>query len=184
VGDRTEIYASAGKGFHSNDARGTTISIDPASGDPADRVSPLVDSHAFEVGFRSFVAERLNVSAALWLLELDSELLFIGDAGNTEASRPSKRYGVEFPLYYRPTETLTLDLELALTQSKFTEFDAAGDKIPGAIDEVLSAGVSWQKPSGLYGSLRMRYFGPRPLVEDGSVESQSSTVVNLSAGYR
>src|SRR5690606_13913041 len=83
VGGRTEVYVSAGKGFHSNDARGTTITIDPSSGEPAERVSPLVDSHQLELGFRSFVAERLNVSAALWYLELDSELLFIGDAGNT-----------------------------------------------------------------------------------------------------
>src|SRR5690606_14700043 len=100
VGADTELYVSAGKGFHSNDARGTTISVDPATGDPAERVSPLVDSHQIEVGFRTFVERRLNLSAALWYLELDSELVFIGDAGNTEASRPSRRYGLELPLYY------------------------------------------------------------------------------------
>ena len=93
----TELYVSAGKGFHSNDARGTTITVDPATGERAERVSPLVDAHELEVGFRSFVEERLNVSAALWYLELDSELLFIGDAGTTEPSRPSKRYGISCP---------------------------------------------------------------------------------------
>ncbi len=91
-------------------------------------MSPLVDSHALELGFRTFVDRKLNVSAALWLLELDSELLFIGDAGNTEASRPSRRYGIEVPLYYRPNDRLTFDVELALTRSEFTEFDPAGDR--------------------------------------------------------
>jgi hypothetical protein len=182
--DNTELYVSTGKGFHSNDARGTTITIDPVSGDPADPVSPLVDAHEFEVGFRSFVEQRLNVSAALWYLELDSELLFVGDAGNTEASRPSKRYGLEVPLYYRPTDRVTLDLELAFTQSEFTEFDPAGDEIPGSIDRVLAAGITYENPDGFYGSARLRHFGPRPLIEDGSVESDASTIFNASIGFR
>ena len=180
----TELYVSAGKGFHSNDARGTTITVDPVTGDPAEPVSPLVDAHEFELGFRSFVERRFNLSAALWYLELDSELLFIGDAGNTEASRPSKRYGIEVPLYYRPTDRVTLDLELAFTQSEFTEFDPAGDEIPGSIDRVLAAGVTFENPDGFYGSARLRHFGPRPLIEDGSVESDSSTVVNAAIGFR
>ena len=184
VRDGTELYVSAGKGFHSNDARGTTITVDPATGDPAERVTPLVDSHAFEVGFRTFVESKLNVSAALWLLELDSELLFIGDAGNTEASRPSRRYGVELPLYYRLNDRLTFDVELALTHSEFTEFDPAGDEIPGSIDEVLAAGFTLQNPQGFYGTARLRYFGPRPLVEDASIESDASTVMNLSFGFK
>ncbi len=184
VSDETELYVSAGKGFHSNDARGTTITVDPVSGDAAEKVNPLVDSHELELGFRSFVDRKLNVSAALWLLELDSELLFIGDAGNTEASRPSRRYGIEVPVYYRLNDRLTFDVELALSQSKFTEFDPAGDKIPGSIDEVLAAGITLQNPQGFYGSVRLRYFGARPLLEDGSVTSDKSTVVNLQAGYK
>jgi outer membrane receptor protein involved in Fe transport len=180
----TELYLSAGKGFHSNDARGTTITVDPVSGDPADQVSPLVDAHELEVGFRTFVDRKLNVSAALWLLELDSELLFIGDAGNTEASRPSRRYGIEVPVYYRPNDRLTFDVELALTRSRFTELDPAGDEIPGSIDQVVAAGITLQNPQGFHGSLRLRYFGPRPLIEDGSIESDSSTVLNLALGYK
>ena len=184
VTDGTELYFSAGKGFHSNDARGTTITVDPATGDPADKVNPLVDSHQLELGFRTFVDRKINVSAALWLLELDSELLFIGDAGNTEASRPSRRYGLEVPFYYRPNDQLTFDVEVALTRSRFTEFDPAGDQIPGSIDQVVAAGVTYQSPQGFYGSLRLRHFGPRPLLEDGSIESSSSTVANLEIGYK
>jgi hypothetical protein len=182
--DNTELYVSAGKGFHSNDARGTTITVDPATGDPAKPVSPLVDAHELEVGFRTFVDRRLNVSAALWYLELDSELLFIGDAGNTEASRPSERYGLEVPIYYRLTDELTLDLELAWTHSEFTELDPAGNEIPGSIDEVVAAGITYENKDGFYGSARLRYFGPRPLIEDGSVESDPSTVVNATIGFR
>ena len=182
--DAAEVYLSPGRGFHSNDARGTTIAVDPKTGDPADPVDPLVPARTGEVGVRAFVAERVNMSAALWRVDLDSELLFIGDAGNTEASRPSARYGIEVPVYYRPTDRVTLDFEVSLTESHFTEPDPAGDEIPGSIDRVLAAGVTFEQPRGLYGSARLRYFGPRPLVEDGSVESSSSLVLNSGLGWR
>ncbi|HEY3516367.1 MAG TPA: TonB-dependent receptor, partial [Gammaproteobacteria bacterium] len=184
VSDAAEVYLSAGRGFHSNDARGTTITIDPVTGDAADQVDPLVPARTGELGVRAFVADRWNVSAALWRVDLDSELLFIGDAGNTEASRPSTRYGIEVPLYYRPTDRVTLDFEVALTESHFTEPDPAGDEIPGSVDRVLAAGVTFGQPRGLYGSARLRYFGPRPLVEDGSVESDSSLILNAGLGWR
>ena len=184
VSDAAEVYLSAGRGFHSNDARGTTITIDPVSGKAANRVDPLVRARTGELGVRAFVAERLNVSAALWRVDLDSELLFIGDAGNTEASRPSTRYGIEVPLYYRPADRVTLDFEVALTESHFTQPDPAGDEIPGSIDRVLAAGVTFEQPRGFYGSARLRYFGPRPLVEDGNVESDSSLVLNAGLGWR
>jgi outer membrane receptor protein involved in Fe transport len=184
VGTQTEVYASAGKAFHSNDARGTTITIDPVSGDPAERVDPLVASRSVELGFKSFVERKLNFSAALWLLELDSELLFVGDAGNTEASRPSRRYGIEVPVYYRLNDALTFDVELALARSRFTEDDPAGERIPGSIDRVVAAGITVQRPTGFYGNARIRYFGARPLIEDGSVASDPSTVVNAGFGYK
>lgn len=182
LSDTTELYVSAGVGFHSNDARGTTITVDPATGDPVEQVDPLVEAREVEIGFRAFADRRMNVSASLWYLELDSELLFVGDAGTTEASRPSRRYGLEVPLYYRPNDNWTFDVELALTRSAFTRFDPAGSQIPGSIDRVVAAGASVRYPSGFYGSLRLRHFGPRPLIEDGSVESDASTVLNLSAG--
>lgn len=184
LSDQVEVYASAGKGFHSNDARGTTITMDPVTGDEAERVDPLVESRGIELGVRAFTAQKLNVSAALWYLELDSELLFVGDAGNTEPSRASRRYGLELPLYYRLNDRVTFDLELALTESEFTEDDPAGSEIPGSIDRVVSAGIAFEQPRGWYGSARIRYFGPRPLIEDGSIESKSSTVVNAALGMR
>jgi outer membrane receptor protein involved in Fe transport len=37
---------------------------------------------------------------------------------------------------------------------------------------------------GVYGSVRLRYFGSRPLVEDNAVRSKATGLVNLEAGYR
>jgi len=184
LGEDTELYASAGRGFHSNDARGTTITVDPTTGAPADKVSPLVPSHEIELGFRSFVERKLNISAALWMLDLDSELLFSGDAGDTEASRASHRYGIEVPIYYRPMDRITFDFEVAFTHSRYSQDDSVGNFIPGSIEQVYAAGVTLQSPRGLFGALRYRYFGPRPLIEDASVMSSSSSVVNFEVGYK
>jgi len=182
--EQWEAYASAGRGLHSNDARGTTAAVDPIEGGAIDPVDPLVDSLGYEVGLRGFWHERLNTSIALWSLQLDSELLFVGDAGTTEASRQSERKGVEVTAYYRLTDEWTLDLEYAYTDAKFTDPAPEGDHIPGSVDKVLQTGISADLANGWFGSLRLRYFGERPLVEDGSVKSEDSTVVNLRVGYR
>lgn len=180
-----EFFVSAGLGFHSNDARGTTISVDPTDGvTPAPKVDPLVQSIGTEVGSRFTWSEKLNTSIALWYLELDSELLFVGDAGTTEASRPSQRYGLEIANYYTPVKGLSFELDAAFTEAEFDDNDPAGEDIPGALNTVVSAAVTGQLESGWLASMRLRHFGPRPLIEDGSVESDSTTTANLRAGYQ
>ena len=47
---RTEFFVNAGYGFHCNDVRGVTITVDPATGLPADKVPFLVRSKGAEVG--------------------------------------------------------------------------------------------------------------------------------------
>lgn len=180
----TEVYANGGFAYHSNDARGTTITVDPQTGDPAARVDPLVRSKGAEIGVRSTLIPGLHTTVALWYLALDSELLFVGDAGTTEGSRPSRRYGVEWTNFYRVTPWLTLDADFAFAHSEFTDDDPAGQRIPGAFATVIAAGATVNLPYNLFGSLRLRHFGPRPLIEDNSVRSGSNTLVNLELGYK
>ncbi len=181
----TEIFLNAGMGLHSNDARGSTITVDPA-----DKVTPLqqspllVRSRGAEVGVKTSPVAGLESAVALFVLNLDSELLFVGDAGTTEASRPSRRVGVEWTNRYRVNPWLALDLDVAFTRARFTDDDPAGDFIPGAPNAVVSAGLTFGKETGWYGSAKLRYFGARPLVEDDSVRSQSSTIVNARLGYK
>ena len=180
---KTEYFLNVGHGFHSNDARGTTITVDPASGAAAARVQPLVRTFGYEAGVRSELAKGLTASAALWKLEQDSELLFVGDAGTTEPSRPSQRYGLELLTQYLPTPGLAFDLSLAFTHARFRNEDPAGNYIPGAPDRVASAGMTYEGAGGWFGALRWRYFGSRPLIEDNSVRSNGTSLVNARAGY-
>ncbi|MCX7169277.1 MAG: TonB-dependent receptor, partial [Proteobacteria bacterium] len=181
---KTEYFLDIGSGFHSNDARGTTITVDPTDGvTPASSVTPLVRALGAEVGLRTALIPTVQLAASIWTLKLDSELLFIGDGGATEPSRATKRYGVELGAYYTPIEHLVADMDLAWSHARFTDFDPAGDRIPNAVETVASIGLTYNSPRGFYGGARMRYFGPGPLIEDNSVRSGSTTLVNLEGGY-
>lgn len=184
ITDNLEVYGSAGQGFHSNDARGTTVEIAAGDGTQLDPVKPLIRSSGGEIGLRRFHNEKLNASIAFWFLNLDSELIFVGDAGNTEPSGKSERKGFELTAYYHINENWTFDLEYAQTDGKYADLDSANNKLPGAIDKVVQLGISSHFPDGYFGSLRFRYFGERPLTESGNVTSDSSTMVNFRAGYR
>ncbi len=179
-----ELYLSWGEGLHSNDARGATITVDPVSGEPAERVDPLVRSRGSELGARWFLNDRLHATFAAWRLDLESELLFVGDAGNTEATRPSARRGAELGVYWFGGERWNAELEIQYTRARFDDGDPAGERIPGAIPLVASAGVNWNLDRGWFASARMRHFGRYPLVEDDAQRAQGSTVVNLRAGRR
>ena len=180
----TELYANAGMGFHSNDARGAVIRVDPATGARVDRVTPLVRARGGEVGVRTVLLRGLQSTVALWYLGLDSELLFVGDAGTTKAGRPSRRVGVEWSNYAHVTPWLTLDGDVSLSRARFDDDDPAGRFIPGALDRVITAGATVEGQRPAFGIIRLRHFGARPLVEDASVASKSTTLWNGEVGYR
>ncbi len=182
--NKTEFYVNWGRGFHSNDARGATIRVDPKTGDPADRVPPLVRSKGFELGVRSEIIPGLQSALSLYQLDFASELLFVGDAGTTEASRPSRRTGIEFSNYYRATKWLTVDADIAFARARFRDANPVGNRIPGAVEGVASVALAVDKLGPYYGALQLRYFGPRPLVEDNSVRSKKTVTLNGRIGYK
>ncbi|WOI54199.1 TonB-dependent receptor [Parvularcula sp. LCG005] len=173
--DAIELYANYGQGFHSNDVRGTTISVDPTSGDPAETVPLLVRATGAEIGAR-IERETFNVAVALFQVELDSELVFVGDAGTTEPNDASVRHGVEASAFWRPNDWLTVDAGGAITDAAF-DIDASADRISGAVENVFSGGLTAQQGQNAY-SLRLRHFGEAPLNEDGSVMSEATTLLN------
>jgi hypothetical protein len=199
--DKTEYYFNAGYGFHSNDARGTVTTVNPdprpgtrptcvdptvgaCTGDAVNPVQPLVRATGYEIGARTALIPGLQSTLTLWRLDIASELIFVGDAGTTSASRPSRRQGMEWANYWNPVTWLLIDGDLSLSSARFTDTSTVGNRIPGAIEEAASIGVSVQQSSPWSGGLRMRYFGPRALIEDNSVRSKSSTLVNLDVGYK
>ncbi len=179
----TELSFNAGSGFHSNDARGATIRVDPVTGQPVERVNPLVRATGFDVGFRTFQRNGYHGTLTAFWLELDSELLFVGDGGTTEASRPSRRVGLEWTNFWQVSRAVAVDLDATVTDAVFTDDDPAGDQIPGAIVSTVAAGVTVSNLGPWFGSLRLRYFSGGPLIEDGSVEWGPTVLLNGLFAY-
>jgi outer membrane receptor protein involved in Fe transport len=166
---RTDVFLNWGRGYHSNDVRGTTTTVDPLTHKALQKVSVLVPATGYEIGVRT--------------KELARGLQLSGDTGTTQPSRPSRRTGVELAAYYTPSPAWIIDADAAFSRARFRDSAPVGDYIPEAIQATASAGVSWTHNRWTLGA-RTRYFGPRPLIEDNSVRSASSFLVNLKVGYQ
>jgi hypothetical protein len=183
----TELYANAGLGFHSNSGLGATVTVDPLTGDPVDRASPVVRSRGAEFGVRTVAVPRLQTTATLWYLGFDSELIYVGDSGSTEIGPPSRRLGLEITNYFHPHSWVTMDFDMSFSRARFLDVPEEEDFVPGALNRVIAGGIALEPPEasrGPLGSLRLRHFGPRPLIEDRSVESRSTSLVNGEIGYK
>lgn len=181
--NNTEFYINTGMGYHSNDARGTTIQVDPVTRDAVDPVDPLVRSHGAEVGVRTAAVNGLQSTLTFFYLGLDSELVFVGDAGGTEASDASEHIGLEWANYYQPANWITLNLDVALTESRYRELDSDNDEIPNSIGRIITAGLSINPTGSWFNNFRLRHFGPRPLIETGDIRSDATTLLNFRTGY-
>jgi outer membrane receptor protein involved in Fe transport len=201
---KTEFFANAGEGFHSNDARGVTITESPIDGSQVAPSPFLVKTRGAEVGLRSKLIPGLTSAVTVFVLDSASEILFVGDAGDTVASRPSRRTGIEWTNDYRPRSWLTLEADIAATRARFLGDDprqaatyaslvgfpasqignAPGNYIPGAPNMIASAGIRLGEDTGWFAALRYRYFGPRPLTKDGAFVSPATGLLNGRLGYR
>ncbi|MQA19112.1 TonB-dependent receptor [Rugamonas sp. FT103W] len=181
---KTEFFLNYGEGFHSNDARGTTVHLTPKEREPIDPVTPLVKTRGAELGVRTEFLPGLQSSMALWKLRSASELVFSGDAGDTAASRGSYRSGIEWNNHYIAAPWLLFDLDLAYSRAHYTEHDEAGDYIPGAVGKVASFGATIADIGPWSGAFQMRYFGPRPLIEDNSQRSATTAIAYARIGYK
>jgi outer membrane receptor protein involved in Fe transport len=176
---QTEIYLNGGFGFHSNDARGVV--------DTAASATPLARTKGAEIGVRTSAIPHLQSSLALWTLHIQSELTWEGDAGDTVPSGPTDRFGVEFSNFYTPTPWLTVDADYAWSHARFTQFDPLGQRVPEALEATFDGGVAlhdlgdWAKRWS--GGMRLRYFGPRDLTQDGSVHSKATSLVYAGLAY-
>lgn len=180
----TEYFLNLGYGHHSNDARGTTLQFNPADGSTISPIKPTAWSRGAEVGIRSDAIAGLKSTLAFWYLESSQELVFVGDAGTTEVNGKSRRHGLEFTNYYKPTNWLTLDADLALTSAHYANEAVGNNWIPNSVGRVISTGATIEHPQGWFASLRLRHFGHVPLDQQGSFWAGDTNIVNFGTGYK
>jgi hypothetical protein len=184
----TELYANWGLGFHSNSALGITLQVDPFTGDPAAASPTFARAQGAEFGVRTVAIRGLQTTATVWYLGFDSELIYVGDSGSTEEGPASRRTGVEITNYVYPNRWLAMDLDVSFSRARFIDVPAGEDFVPGALNRVISGGIAVNPPAGVragpFGGVRLRHFGPRALIEDNSVKSKATSIVNGEVGYQ
>jgi hypothetical protein len=184
----TELYANWGLGFHSNSGLGITLHVDPLTGDPADTSPSFARARGAEFGVRTVAVRGLQTTATVWYLGFDSELIYVGDSGSTEAGPASRRSGIEITNYVYPNRWTTMDVDFSFSRARFLDVPVGEDFVPGALNRVISGGIALNPPAGVnsgpFGSVRLRHFGPRALIEDNSVKSKSTSIVNGEVGYK
>jgi hypothetical protein len=184
----TEFYANWGLGFHSNSGLGVVLQVDPVTGDPVTSSPAFARANGAEFGVRTVAVKGLQTTATLWYLGFDSELIYVGDSGSTEEGPASRRTGIEITNYIYPHKWVNLDLDVSFSKARFVDVPEGEDFVPGSLNRVISAGVAVNPPAGVsrgvFGGIRLRHFGPRPLLEDNSVQSKSTSLVNSEVGYQ
>lgn len=167
------IYANYGQGFHSNAIRGVIA--------PGDATPELARATGYEIGTR-FERGPLILSIDHWWSRASSELVYSGDDGTVSPTGPSRRRGYEITAYLKPVRWLAIDAVYATNHARFVDAPGA-DRIPNALEGAGELGLAT-----IFGrfnaAVRVRYLGPHPLIEDDSVRSPATTVVNLRAARR
>ena len=203
-----DVFLNFGTGFHSNDARDVVIERTISDLEKTFKRQELSDEqinerltqmnfnreHAgirtlpraigAEFGTRHRFWHRINIGFACWWLELDEELVFVGDAGQTEISGKSQRIGVDIEGRGQILSWLWVDVDVNLSQGKFVDEPDDANQIPLAPRITSTGGLTAMHPSGWDASLRYRHIGDRSANEDGSLTAEGYTVVTLGFSYR
>jgi outer membrane receptor protein involved in Fe transport len=152
--EELDVFLNFGSGFHSNDARG----VIETGGKGA-----LPRALGYEVGVRTRLFDNsLDLAAALWRLDLDSELVWNGDEGGTTPSGSTRREGVDFEGRYQILSWLYADLDVSLARSRFKTDSGNGNAVALAPPRIATFGITARHPSGIQASLRVRHIGDRP----------------------
>ncbi len=172
--DRVRVYANAGLGFHSNDAR-TVLGTNRPS---------LPRALGYEVGASLKPTSRLLVKTALWALNLQQEFVYVGDEGVIEPSGRSRRTGVDLSVRWQPLDWLFADADLSLARPRFPDEPEGRQFVPLAPPRTSAGGLTARAKSGWGASLRYRCLGSRPANADGSVTAHGYNLLDAALSYQ
>ncbi len=174
VNDRTQLYLTTGRGFHSNDVRAVVVQ---------NGYEVLPPAYSADLGTVFKPTKNVIINAALWYIYLAQEFVYSGDGGFVEFSGKTKRVGFDFSGRYEPIRSLYLDVDLNYAHGRAVGEPKGADFIPLAPKWTSTGGVTYSNKSGFNGSLRYRYVGDRPGNEDNSLTAQGYFITDAVINY-
>ncbi len=191
----TEIYYSAGRGFHSDDVRGVLQSV-PIEGTQlsAGRAPLLAETFGQEIGLRNASFHNLQLQAAIFRQDFSSEQQYDQDAGQDAPTAPSRREGVEFSGQYRPFPWMEVNGDVAFAHARYFKNAAelasfygiaGGTYIALAPNFTGSFGVLVDNLGNWFGGIAERMLGSYPLTDGpSSPRAKGYSETNLDIGYK
>ncbi len=169
-----QLFAKSGFGFHSNDARAVVV---------GKLENTLARAFGNEVGstFKPFKKWIANI--ALWSMDLQSELVYVGDEGIVEAIGRTRRVGVDFGFRYQMAKYLFLDADINLNKGWLRDEPKNANRIPLAPTFTSIGGITYKRTKGLNGSLRYRFMGDRAAIEDNSIIAKGYFLTDAMINY-
>jgi hypothetical protein len=168
------IYFNYGSGFHSNDTRVVVAQ-------KGNNILP--NANGYDLGVVLKPLPKLLFSGALWMLDLQSEFVYVGDEAEVEPSGRSRRMGFETSLRYEVFKWLYLDGDFNYTHARFIDEMKGNDFVPLAAKVTAIGGVTFKKDKWTT-SLRFRHLGNRPANEDNTVIAKGYAVFDAVLSYR
>lgn len=170
-----QFYVSAGSGFHSNDTRVAVVSTS----------SDIILARALsaDVGVNMKILKRLFINAAVWGMDLESELVYVGDEGVFEPSGRTRRIGIDVSARLQLFDWMYLDGDVTIAKPRFLDEPEGANYVPLAPPITSIAGINIRSKNGITGSLRYRYLGDRPAIEDNSIIARGYFITDFVLAY-
>ncbi|MDC7995123.1 TonB-dependent receptor [Altibacter sp. HG106] len=172
--DRIQFFLKNGIGFHSNDARVVVAN----NGEDI-----LPAAYGSDLGSVWKLSDKLIFDTALWVLFLEQEFVYVGDAGIVEPSGKTRRMGIDIGLRYEPVSWLQVYTNANYTYARSTEAPEGANFIPLAPDFTSVGGIAVTDLHQFSGGLSYRYIKDRPANEDNSIVAEGYFVTDANINY-
>jgi outer membrane cobalamin receptor len=174
ISKAVQVYAKAGKGFHSNDTRVVVANN-------GNEILPAAYGTDFGILLKPTKDILLNI--AVWDLYLNQEFVYVGDAGIVEPSGKTKRQGLDIIARYQFTKYLFANANINFTKPRARDEAKGADYIPLAPTATSTGGLFYKKQTGFNGGIKYRYIKNRPANEDNSIVAKGYFLLDASLNY-
>ncbi|MBA3827471.1 MAG: TonB-dependent receptor [Taibaiella sp.] len=187
VSNKARIYYNYGVGFHTNDTRTLAIGSNPLNQlqypgqNLVHNVLPLAFSHDLGIIVKPY--DRLLLSAAVWLLNLQTEFTYSGDESSVSPGPRTRRQGFDLSIRYEVFKWLYIDGDMNLTKARSRDDSAGNNYLPLAASFTSIAGATFKINKSLSTSIRVRTIGDRPANQDNSIVAPAYTIFDVVANY-
>ncbi|MBT8296494.1 MAG: TonB-dependent receptor, partial [Gramella sp.] len=172
--DKVQIFLKNGIGFHSNDSRVVTARN-------GEEILPA--AYGSDLGLIYKPVNKLILNSAIWVLYLDQEFVYVGDAAIVEPSGKTERIGFDLGARYQATDWLYLYSDLNYTYARSRTAPSGENYIPLAPELTSSGGIAINNISRFSGALSYRFIKDRPANEDFSLTADGYFVTDLNINY-